>query len=73
MTLYQWAFYRYQHQLGRTSIAGLLFVNFYFFIFNHQRFRAGQAMNSTPAAIPVRYVQFLTNTSQLFSIILLTL
>jgi hypothetical protein len=54
MTLYQWAFYRYQHQLGRTSIAGLLFVNFYFFIFNHQRFRAGQAMNSTPAAIPVR-------------------
>ena len=54
LTLYQWAFYRYQHQLGRTSIAGLLFVNFYFFIFIHQRFRAGQAMNSTPAAIPVR-------------------
>jgi hypothetical protein len=52
--LYQWAFYVYQHQLGRTSIAWLLFVNFYFFIFNHQRFRAGQAMNAAPAAIPVR-------------------
>ncbi len=38
---------------GRNSL-GLLFFNFYFFIFNHQRFRAGQAMNSTPAAIPVR-------------------
>jgi hypothetical protein len=52
--LYQWAFYRYQHQLGRTSMAGLLFVNFYFFIINHQRFWAGQAMNSALAAIPVR-------------------
>jgi len=54
MTLYQWAFYRYQHQLGWTSIAGLLVVNFYFFIFNKQRFRTGRAMNSAPAAIPVR-------------------
>ena len=40
--------------LGWTNNAGLLFVNFYFFIFNHQRFRAGQAMNAAPAAIPVR-------------------
>ncbi|MBC7407204.1 MAG: hypothetical protein H7339_02330 [Arcicella sp.] len=54
LTLYQWSFYRYQHQPGRTSIVGLLFVNFYFFIFIQQQFRAGQAMNSTPAAIPVR-------------------
>jgi hypothetical protein len=55
MTLYQWAFYRYQHQLGRTSIAGLLFVNLYFYIFNQQRFRAGRAMNSSPAASPARW------------------
>ena len=54
LTLYQWAFYRYQHQPGRTSIAGLLFVNFYFYNFIGQRFRAGRSMNSTPAAIPVR-------------------
>jgi len=60
--LYQWAFYRYQHQPGRTSIAGLLFVNFYFFIFNHQRFRAGRAMNSTPAAIPERCLQGYADT-----------
>jgi hypothetical protein len=46
--------YHYQHQLGRTSIAGLLFVNFYIYIFNHQRFRAGQALNSSPAASPAR-------------------
>jgi hypothetical protein len=54
--LYQWAFYRYHHQPGRTSFAGLLFVNFYFFIFNHQRFRAGQAMNASPAASPARWL-----------------
>jgi hypothetical protein len=57
LTLYQWAFYHNQHQLGRTSIAGLLFVNFYFFIFIHQRFRAGQAMNASPAASPARCLQ----------------
>jgi hypothetical protein len=56
MTLYQWAFYHYQHQLGRTSIAGLLFVNMYFFILNQQWFRAGQAMNSSPAASPARWL-----------------
>jgi hypothetical protein len=54
MTLYQWAFYRYQHHLGRTSIAGLLLVNLYFYIFNQQRFQAGRAMNSSPAASPAR-------------------
>jgi len=56
LTLCQWVFYRYQHHPGRTSIAGLLVVNFYFLIFNHQRFEAGQAMNSTPAAIPNRWL-----------------
>jgi len=55
LTLYQWAFYLYQHQPGRTSIAGLLFVNFYFYNFIGQRFRAGRTMNSTPAAIPNRW------------------
>jgi hypothetical protein len=54
MTSYQWAFYRYQHQLGRTSITGLLIVNLYFYIFNQQRFRAGRAMNASPAASPAR-------------------
>jgi hypothetical protein len=54
MTLYQWAFYRYQHHLGRTRIAGLLLVNLYFYIFNQQRFQAGRAMNSSPAASPAR-------------------
>jgi hypothetical protein len=43
--------------LGWTNIAGLLFVNLYFYIFNQQRFRAGRAMNSSPAASPARYVQ----------------
>jgi hypothetical protein len=44
--------------LGWTNIAGLLFVNLYFYIFNQQRFRAGRAMNSSPAASPARYGQF---------------
>jgi hypothetical protein len=35
--------------LGWTYIVGLLFVNLYFYIFNQQRFRAGLAMNSSPA------------------------
>jgi hypothetical protein len=43
--------------LGRTNIAGLLFVNLYFYIFNQQRFRAGRAMNSSPAASPARSLQ----------------
>ena len=38
--------------LGWTYIVGLLFVNLYFYIFNQQRFRAGRAMNSSPAASP---------------------
>jgi len=54
LTLEQWAFYRYQHHLGRTNIAELLFVNFYIYIFIQQRFRAGRAMNSSPAASPAR-------------------
>jgi hypothetical protein len=40
--------------VGWTNIAGLLFVNLYFYIFNQQRFRAGRA--SIPAlqqALPV--------------------
>jgi len=49
-----WAFYRYQLQLGKTSIAGLLFVNLYFYIFIQQRFRAGHNNNSSPAASPAR-------------------
>jgi len=40
--------------LGWTYIVGLLFVNLYFYIFNQQRFRAGRAMNSSPAASPAR-------------------
>jgi len=52
--LEQWAFYRYQLHLGWTSIAELLFVNFYIYIFIQQRFRAGRAMNSSPAASPAR-------------------
>jgi len=40
--------------LGWTNIVGLLFVNLYFYIFNQQRFRAGRAMNSSPAASPAR-------------------
>jgi len=40
--------------LGWTKIAGLLFGNMYLYIFNQQRFRAGQAMNSSPAASPAR-------------------
>jgi hypothetical protein len=39
---------------GRTYNVGLLFVNLYFYIFNKQRFRAGRAMNSSPAASPTR-------------------
>jgi hypothetical protein len=40
--------------LGWTFNLGLLFVNLYFYIFNQQRFRAGRAMNSSPAASPAR-------------------
>ena len=47
-------FYRYQHHLGRINIAELLFVNFYIYIFIQQRFRAGRAMNASPAASPDR-------------------
>jgi hypothetical protein len=42
--------------LGLTYIVELLFVNLYFYIFIQQRFRAGQAMSSSPAASPARYV-----------------
>jgi hypothetical protein len=38
--------------LGWTYIAELLFVNLYFYIFIQQRFRAGRAMNSSPASKP---------------------
>ena len=38
--------------VGRTNIAGLLFVILYFYIFIQQRFGADTAMNSLPAAIP---------------------
>jgi hypothetical protein len=41
--------------LGWTNIAGLLFVNLYFYIFNQQQFRAGRSMNSSPTASPARY------------------
>jgi hypothetical protein len=44
--------------LGWTNIAGLLFVNLYFYIFNQQRFRAGRAMNSSPAASPTRCASY---------------
>jgi hypothetical protein len=50
--------------LGWTNIAGLLFVNLYFYIFNQQRFRAGRAMNSSPAASPARKAQCGSNTSK---------
>jgi hypothetical protein len=40
--------------LGWTYIVELLFVNLYFYIFSQQRFRAGRAMNSSPAASPAR-------------------
>jgi len=40
--------------LGWTNTVVLLFVNLYFYIFNQQRFRAGRAMNSSPAASPAR-------------------
>jgi len=43
---------------GRTSIFGLLFVIFYFYIFIHQRLGADTAMNSLPAAIPNRKLLF---------------
>ena len=39
---------------GGWNAIGLLVVNLYLKIFIEQQFRAGQAMNSTPAAIPVR-------------------
>jgi hypothetical protein len=42
------------HHPGGTNIAGLLFVNLYFYIFFQQRFRAGRAMNASPAASPLR-------------------
>jgi len=42
--------------LGWTNIVGLLFVNLYFYIFIQQRFRAGLAMNSSPAASPARWL-----------------
>jgi hypothetical protein len=38
---------------GRNSV-GLLVVILYFYFFIGQQFRAVQAMNSTPAAIPLR-------------------
>jgi len=40
--------------LGWTYNPELLFVNLYFYIFNQQRFQAGRAMNSSPAASPAR-------------------
>jgi hypothetical protein len=40
--------------LGWTNIVELLSVKLYFYIFNQQRFRAGRAMNSSPAASPAR-------------------
>jgi hypothetical protein len=42
---------------GWTYPVGLLFINLYFNIFNQQRFQAGRAMNSSPAASPARYWQ----------------
>ena len=39
---------------GRTSIFGLLFVIFYFYIFIQRRLGSDIAMNSLPAAIPNR-------------------
>ena len=42
---------------GRTSIAWLLYVIFYFYNFIHQRLGADTAMTSLPAAIPDRYMQ----------------
>ena len=39
---------------GMTSIFGLLFVIFYFYIFIHQRLGSDTATNSLPAAIPDR-------------------
>jgi len=41
---------------GRNSVGLLVFI-LYFYIIIGQQFRAGQAMNSTPAAIPVRNMQ----------------
>ena len=49
---------------GRTSIFGLLFVIFYFYIFIHQRLWADIAMNSLPAAIPVPLPATLLDTPQ---------
>jgi hypothetical protein len=40
--------------LGWTNIAGLLFVNLYFYIFNQQRFRADTATIPALQASPVR-------------------
>jgi len=44
---------------GWTSIFGLLFVIFYFYIFIYQRLGADTAMNSLPAAIPKRRSQII--------------
>jgi hypothetical protein len=41
---------------GRISVVLLVFI-LYFYFFIGQQFRAGQAMNSTPAAIPLRWLQ----------------
>jgi hypothetical protein len=40
--------------LGWTNIAGLLFVNLYFYIFNQQRFRADTATIPALQASPAR-------------------
>jgi hypothetical protein len=40
--------------LGWTNIAGLLFVNLYFYIFNQQRFRADTAAIPALQASPAR-------------------
>jgi len=51
--------------LGRTNIAELLFVIFYFYIFIQQRLGSDTAMNSLPAAIPDRWWQFFTTALRL--------
>ena len=48
---------------GRTSIAGLLFIIFYFYNFILQRLGADLAMNSMPAAIPDRWAQIDINAN----------
>jgi hypothetical protein len=44
--------------LGWTFNLELLFVNFYFYIFNQQRFRADTATIPALQASPARYVPF---------------